>query len=1501
MEGSSNAPGSDRLPATLAEFEIVRRLGAGGMAEVFLAKKPGAEGTYKLLVVKRILPSFGASRRFRTMFVEEAQVATRLNHPNVVQVYEFYDEGDEIGHLLAMEWVEGPDLGRLMSATKTTGSRIPMGVAAWITSEVAKGLHYAHEKKDEGGVPLHIVHRDVSPQNILLSFEGAVKIADFGIASARIAEDDEGMLKGKFGYMAPEQARVERVDRRSDVYSLGVILWEMLTGRPLHGGLGGEALLDIVRSGTVEPPSTYVTDLPRELEDIVLRALAPNRDDRFPTCKDLSSALLRFLMARQELVDAGSLETTIAMFVPREHFAVVAPSTPPPDAPLRGGTAATYAAAPQARSEAEGPDARRGSEPPSSYVPPSVQSDAQAPTPVPRRLAIPEGGPREVRHVAVLTLKLHGLENREHHGEAVLARALERLRAMLGEIAYKRGMTWMWHSDSEARAVAGLATNPTRAASDAAWVALDTHEAIAGILEDLPFDVGAAIGIVRGIASGNRDAHGHLVRYQLQHPATLLADVLGRETPVHLTWVAGGVYRLIRREFRWGDAPTLRIDGGTENHEGFADSVPPTMRIYALERSLSRDERLAETANAPNDLVGRDAEKADLLSAFHEAVSGNNGGGTLTCRAVIGEMGIGKSALVSALVSELPPNARLFKVETSPVRAEVPYSVIAELVRDAIGTTGDEPFEAVCDLIAKAGGGAAQGDASNPMVARLAELATNRLVVPAEEEDVHYRKKLIATGVRNILAAIAIQQPVVLVFEGLQWADRPSLDLVADVLKSGLPLPILVLLVTRPEERVLPVLEGVVRVELRGLSADEQVRLVEARLDVREGIRRVVAELMPKVGGNPFFLLEMVDALLERGALEIREVESPSGETEHVVVRSDRAETGFQALPQTLEQLLGDRIRELPLEEHAVVDWLAIAGGPLALSDLLRLMKTEDDEAVVRLCARGFCDRRGELIDFRSPLMRDVAYLALDPIHRIDMHRDLGEHLAKTSLGRGLSAAIVARHFARGEVIERAAEFYYEAATAARAGHQTQLALRYFHRALSMFEAKDPRRFEAHEALEGIYRMSGRRRDRMRHLDALRASAKHVATPRSVCVALLRTARFHEDEGHLTRGLSIARRAAETAHKAGMPLLEIEGEALVSDFLRELGDVQGALAACDRALTASDAKVNPGIPPRARADVLRSRGILLRRVGRVRESVDAYVDAIAMFKKVGAVRQEARCKDVLAYALFVEGRYEDAISLALEAIRLTLSIGGRTQLANTISNIGHSYARLGDMPRAVAYFQRARDAHERYGDQDKYADTLIVSAEVLLEVGELARAESFLGDAAALNAVTNNAYDFTHLAIVRAALARIRGDSHAAIVHAVEARRAAENHALVSFHFYGLALEAISRAELGETHTASVLATTALGSVATLQGCEYGLEIRTLAAKALEIAESPRAAEAKKQATDHAVALLAAIHEPRHRALFVKRPLVKPLFTSLVAESKRASGDVGAEEGSAPS
>ncbi|HEY8079089.1 MAG TPA: AAA family ATPase, partial [Labilithrix sp.] len=1172
--------------------------------------------------------------------------------------------------------------------------------------------------------------------------------------------------------------------------------------------------------------------------------------------------IARAMLVKQVLVDGATLESVLDELVPRDA-PVLAPPEPQANVPGGGNT---LAAAPHALSGGEAKPEKRPSSPPSAGG--SRRPEA-----------------REVRHVAIVTLRLVPDRALDENERRALVRSLERSRGMLGDMAYKRGMRWVWTGDLEARAIAGLGSKPAKAASDAAWLAVETHEAIQAIVEDLPSPIGASISIVRGIASGTRDPEGNLVRYVLHDPVAYLADVLARATPVKTTWVAGGVFRLVRRDFKWADAPTLDLKADAAP----VQNLPPTMRIYTLDRSLSREEREAEPSEQ-SDLVGRDAERAELQAAYHAAVNAP-GGGQMTARAIVGELGIGKTALVGTFLAELAPGGgptRVVRAECSPVRAEVPYSTLADLVRDALGVRGDEPFEDIAQLIAGAGGGSFTRDASNAFpvsVARLAEIAANQQQPQAsDEEDAHYRKKQLVSAFRQLIGALALTQPLVVVIEGLQWADKPTLDLLGDLLKTPDPLPVLVVLVTRPDDRAAALLEGRVRIELHGLSTEEQIRLVETRLSVREGVRQVCAELMPRVGGNPFYLLEMIDALLERGVLEIQE---------ESLVRPGGGELDA-SLPSTLEQLLADRIQELPGPEHVIVDWLAIAGGPLGLADLGRLNQRAGlrvaSDAIERLCSRGLCDRKNDVLDFRHPLTRDVAYASLDATTRARMHRTLGEHLAETSLARGVSAAIVARHLVRGDAPERAAEFYLEAANAARGGYQTQLAVRYYLRAAQYLPSDDARLLAVHDALEATFRMLGRRRDRIRHLEALRATAKTLGTPRAACLALLRTARYDLDEGHLSHGLPVAKQAAALAHAAQIPSHEIEAEMLVSELSREMGDVQGALAASDRALAACNPKVNPGVPSRVRADVLRTRGVLLRRVGRVREAVDAYVEAIAVFRKQQARRQEARAKNALAYAMFVQGRYEDAIALALESIRIDLSIGGRFQLAKTLSNIGLSYARLGDITRGLAYLKRAREAHERYGDQDGRADTLLVSAEVALETGEADTAEAYLKEAMQLASTTGNAYDLTHAAVASAALARYRRDARMAIQNALTARRSAEQQALVAFNFYALAVEAAARVDAGEVHSATLLATTALGAVEALQGCEYGLEIRVLCADALKRAASPQAPAARQRAVDYASALASTIRDPRLKRRFAERPLVVTLFDDTPAPASAAEG-----------
>ncbi len=266
-------------PQQFGRYILTAKIAMGGMAEIFRAKSVGAEGFEKVVVIKRILPHFSEDEGFVTMFKDEAKVASHLNHANVVQIFDF----DEVENLfyIAMEYVEGCDLKRVLDQGAKLGKPLSIAQAVYIMIEASKGLDYAH-KRIVDGQPLNIIHRDVSPHNVMVSFNGEVKIMDFGIAKAasRSTKTRVGTVKGKCAYMSPEQARGRTLDPRSDLFALGVCLWEMLTGKRLFVGDSDFETLNNVLKAEVPPPSELNPEVPKELDAIVLRALAREVDDR---------------------------------------------------------------------------------------------------------------------------------------------------------------------------------------------------------------------------------------------------------------------------------------------------------------------------------------------------------------------------------------------------------------------------------------------------------------------------------------------------------------------------------------------------------------------------------------------------------------------------------------------------------------------------------------------------------------------------------------------------------------------------------------------------------------------------------------------------------------------------------------------------------------------------------------------------------------------------------------------------------------------------------------------------------------------------------------------------------------------------------------------------------------------------------------------------------------------------------------------------------------------
>lgn len=301
-------------PIQFGKYTLYERIGRGGMADVFKGRIQGPAGFERVFVVKRILPHLSDDPAFIKMFVDEAKMSARLNHPNVVQIFELGAVEHE--YFISMEYVSGHDLAETMRAIWKKSGRPRPEMVAYVGREICRALSYAHGLTDERGEPLGMIHRDVSPSNVMLSYEGAVKLLDFGIAKALGDSPDvtkSGTLKGKYAYMAPEQTEGDDVDHRIDIFAAGIVLYEVLTGRRLFKGANDLQTIERVRRCDVRPPSLINDASPPELDAILLKALARDRDDRYQDASEMADEL-------DEIVHAAHFTPAQMSAILRETF-----------------------------------------------------------------------------------------------------------------------------------------------------------------------------------------------------------------------------------------------------------------------------------------------------------------------------------------------------------------------------------------------------------------------------------------------------------------------------------------------------------------------------------------------------------------------------------------------------------------------------------------------------------------------------------------------------------------------------------------------------------------------------------------------------------------------------------------------------------------------------------------------------------------------------------------------------------------------------------------------------------------------------------------------------------------------------------------------------------------------------------------------------------------------------------------------------------------------------
>jgi serine/threonine protein kinase len=328
MSGSPD-PATSGGDGLFGPYRLLERIARGGMAEVFKAKRTGIEGFEKVVAVKRILPHLSDDREFVDMFVNEAKMVAGLSHPNIVQTTDLRKIGTS--YCIAMEYVHGHDLRTIRNRAELTGRPIPASLCAFVVSKVCAALGYAHRRKDQQGRLLEIVHRDISPQNVLISFEGEVKLTDFGIAkaSAKASTTESGALRGKLLYMSPEQARGKPVDRRSDIFSLGILFYELLANRKPFVSDPETPVLEIVRECRLSPLRSVCPRVPEALEGVVMKALERDPKRRYQDAATMQRELEGVLHGQEEASASELARYLETLFEPGERAEPDSTQTPP--------------------------------------------------------------------------------------------------------------------------------------------------------------------------------------------------------------------------------------------------------------------------------------------------------------------------------------------------------------------------------------------------------------------------------------------------------------------------------------------------------------------------------------------------------------------------------------------------------------------------------------------------------------------------------------------------------------------------------------------------------------------------------------------------------------------------------------------------------------------------------------------------------------------------------------------------------------------------------------------------------------------------------------------------------------------------------------------------------------------------------------------------------------------------------------------------------------------
>jgi serine/threonine protein kinase/tetratricopeptide (TPR) repeat protein len=1278
---------------TLGAYNVLEKLGSGGMGTIYLAK----DARLGRRVALKILPThFARDEEFVRRFELEARAASSLNHPNIITVHEI---GEAEGRrFIVTELVEGRTLREAL-AEGPLDARDALDFCAQVAGALAK----AHGAG--------IVHRDVKPENVMVDEEGHVKVLDFGIAkrlqhsadvnteaptSAQHVNTAAGVVLGTSTYMSPEQLRGMEVDARTDIWSLGVVLYEALAGRPpFEASNYGDLVVSILHG---EPPalSDLRDDMPEEIEAVLRRALAKDRGGRFPSAKEFQSELKRIVRR----LDAEA------------------------DSPHTASTA-------RPRAYAEGREAAR------LRAVPTMQQEAAS------RQTAPQQTTEQRKQLTVVFADFSGLDSLiEGDTEEDAGELLSELWPLVDAVVEEYGGSVDKHVGDTLVALWGARETREEDPERAVRAALAMQRVVSDFAaERLPqsFASDASNASAPDSSHAHAGARAPLMRAGVSTGRALLGEV---GATGELT-VTGDAVRTASRLQQAAPPGSVLLSHETYRHvrgvfsvhppEAFETGVPGAepLQFYRVKHAKPRAFRVYTRGveGVETRMVGRKSELRRLTDTLESVFED----GELQAVTLIGDAGLGKSRLLYELsnrVELLPDTWCVFNGRASESTQGLPYA----LVRDVFSFR----FEIQ--------------DSDSPQVAR--EKLERGLLsmckgVPEEEVRMraHFMGRLIGfdysgsphvSGIRDdarqirdrafhyaaqFFADISREMPVILYLDDIHWADDGSLDFIDYLTRNCADSTVMVLCLTRPTllERRPSWGEGRerhTRLSLQPLSKKESRQLVEEILKRARGVPPNLREMV--VGGaegNPFYVEELIKMLIDQRVIV-------TGADEWSV---DASRLGEVKVPPTLTGVLEARLDKLTPREKGVLQRASVIGrifwggavehlgagattsnkratvggpasGPSAegegegVAQLLESLRRK--ELIYRREASTFAGAREYI--FKHALLRDVVYESVLKRDRRAYHRRAAEWLARRSGGRvGEYAGLIAEHYDRAQSAEDAAEWYGRAGRQARETHAPESAIGFYRKALAFISvvergaeadalALQALRMEWYEGLGEVLRVQARYGEAIEAYQAMRAAAEALNAPAAQARAWNEIALVQSTQGDNRAASDSTRRAEKLARAEGRgPGARVElarALNLQSQAGSRLGEARSAMMLADRALSLVDEMGDAG--RRVRADCLKSLGMAYHMLGRFDQAEEFKAQALELFREMGDRRSVGNLLNSLGETARLSGDYQAAFGRYQEALTIAREIGNRIGEILYFSNLGGTRVGLGQYAEA---------------------------------------------------------------------------------------------------------------------------------------------------------------------------------------------------------------------------